>query len=146
MYYFSDYTINIHKKSHKNILISYIGHVTLNYVKSLDLFINNANEYTEESNGNKYLMQVPTDESKDKLKENEKILRKIKNLINNDSDDFDKKYMKIKFSSDDDLPLKKTLEFYYIIIIIKIAKWRQQILSTSSLRWLFVQVSWSRYW
>ena len=37
MYYFSDYTINIHKKSHKNILISYIGHVTLNYVKSLDL-------------------------------------------------------------------------------------------------------------
>ena len=63
-------------------------------------------------------MQVPTDESKDKLKENEKILRKIKNLINKDSDDFDKKYMKIKFSSDDDLPLKKTLEFYYIIIII----------------------------
>ena len=36
--------------------------------------------------------------------------------INNKSDDYDEKYMKIKFNSDDDLPLKKTLELHNIII------------------------------
>ena len=33
----------------------------------------------------------------------------------NNSDDYDEKYMKIKFNSDDHLPLKQTLEFYNII-------------------------------
>ena len=39
------------------------------------LLIKNANGYSEESNGNKYLTLVPTDKSKDKLKNYElKIL------------------------------------------------------------------------
>ena len=47
---------------------------------------------------------------------------KVKALItstNNSSDDYDEKYMKIKFHSDDDLPLKKTLELYDIMIVVR---------------------------
>ena len=52
---------------------------------------------------------VPTDESKDALKRYEKIRNKIKDLIrstNNNSDDYYKKYMKIKFNLDNGLPPK----------------------------------------
>ena len=67
--------------------------------------------YIEESNGNKYLTLVPADVSKGTLKKYEELWDKIRNLIrstSNNSDDYDNKYMKIKFNSDDDdLPLKK---------------------------------------
>ena len=52
----------------------------------------------------------------------EKKWRKIKDLIrsiNNNSDDYEVKYMKIKFSSNDDLPLKRTLELHKIIIVVR---------------------------
>ena len=63
----------INRQLYKNILIHYIRYVT---VKSLScikiislnplyLFIDKINGYTEESNGNKYLMLVPTVDSKD---------------------------------------------------------------------------------
>ena len=61
---------------------------------------------------------VPTDKSRDKLKENENILRKVQDLIrsiNNNSENYDEKFVKIKFNSDNDLPLKKTLALYDII-------------------------------
>ena len=35
--------------------------------------------------------------------------------VANNSDNFDEKFMKIKFNSDDDLPLKKTLELYNVV-------------------------------
>ena len=47
---------------------------------------------------------------------------KIKELItstNYNSDEFDGKYMKIKFTSNGDLPLRKTLELHKIIIANK---------------------------
>ena len=37
--------------------------------------------------------------------------------MTNNSDDYDEKYMKIKFNSDDDLPLKITLKFYEMVIV-----------------------------
>ena len=43
----------------------------------------------------------------------EELRSKIRDLIRtitNNSDDFDEKYMKINFNSDNDLPLKKTLK------------------------------------
>ena len=55
---------------------------------------------------------VPTNISKGILKNYEILWRKIKDLIrstNKSQDDYDEIYMKIKFNSDDDLPLKKTL-------------------------------------
>ena len=60
------------KKSYKNILIYYIGYVTIKeYIKlfsvnPLYLIFRYVNEYFEEINGNKYLKLVSTNESKDK--------------------------------------------------------------------------------
>ena len=82
----------------------------------------NAKGYIEESFGNKYLTLVSTDESRDKLKEYEKLWRKMEDLIrsiNDNSDNYDEKYMKIEFNSDFDLPMKKTIEFYDIILVVR---------------------------
>ena len=46
------------------------------------------------------------------------IKNKIK-AINGDECDYGKDYMKIKFNSDDDLPLTKPLRFYLLTIIIR---------------------------
>ena len=70
---------------------------------------------------------VPTDESKDLLRKYKELWNKIKDLIrsiaNNKPDsltyNYDEKYMKIKFDLDDDLPLKRTIEFYNIIIVVR---------------------------
>ena len=59
----------------------YVGHVILNSVKPLYLIMNNKNGYIEESNRNKYVTLIPTDESKDKLEKYEEICSKIKDLI-----------------------------------------------------------------
>ena len=65
---------------------------------------------------------VPIDESKDTLKKHEELWSKIRDLIiskTNNSDDYDEKYAKIKFNSDDNLHLKKSLEFSYMIIVFR---------------------------
>ena len=69
MCYFLNKMINIKilikikrdEKSYKNIIIYYISSTTTNTVKHLYLIINKINEDIEESNGNKYLTLVPTD-------------------------------------------------------------------------------------
>ena len=71
---FNSNDIKIDEKSYKNILIYYIGYVTikdLKYVKinsanPLYLIFNKVNGYFEEINGNKYLTIVPTNESKER--------------------------------------------------------------------------------
>ena len=75
----------------------------------------------EDSNENKYLTVVLTYENKDKLKRYEERWGKIRDLIRSKADnldDYDKKYMEIKFNSDDNLPLNKTLDLCNIIIVI----------------------------
>ena len=65
---------------------------------------------------------IPHDESKDTLKEYEELWSKIKDLIRlitNYSDDYNERYIKIKFGSHDYLPLKEILEFHNIIIVIR---------------------------
>ena len=57
------------------------------------------NGYFEEINGNKYLTLFPTNQSKEKIK------AKTKN-----SEDCNKKYIKIKFNWDDKLPLNKWIK------------------------------------
>ena len=57
---------------------------------------------------------VPTNEGKDALKKYKELWDKIRDLIRsttNKTDYYVKKYMKIKFNSDSNLPLKKTLYF-----------------------------------
>ena len=78
-------------------------------VNPLYLIFRYVNGYFEEINGNEYLTLVPTNESEEKIKK----LIKIKDLfrsITKISDAYDEKYLKIKFDTDDDLPLKKTTE------------------------------------
>ena len=73
--------IKIHGKSYKIILICYIGYVTTKdskYVKIYSvnpfyLIFRNVNRYFEEINKNKYLMLVPTNESKEKIKKHEEL-------------------------------------------------------------------------
>ena len=55
-------------------------------------------------------MLVSTDESKDMLKRYEELGKKFKDLIRstaNNSDNYDEKYLEIKFNSVDSLPLNK---------------------------------------
>ena len=57
--------------------------------------------YFEEINGNEYLTLVPANENKEKIKKYEELWSKIRDLIGSItkiSDEYDKKYMKIKFN------------------------------------------------
>ena len=48
-------------------------------------------------------------------------MSKVRDLIRSltkDSDDYDKKYMKIKFKSDDELPQNKTIEIFTMAIVV----------------------------
>ena len=72
-----------------------------NRVNPLYLIIKTVNGYFEERNGNKYLTLVPTNQSKDILKKYEELWNKTRGLIrsiSNSSDNYDEKYMKIKFN------------------------------------------------
>ena len=54
----------------------------------------------------------------------EELGSKIRNLIRSitkNSNDFDEKYMKIKFNSDENLPLNKTIEFLSMTIDVRAA-------------------------
>ena len=67
--------IKIDKKSFENIIIYYIGFVTIknlsyiniNSINLLYLIINKVDGYIEEGNGSKYLTLVSTDKNKDTL-------------------------------------------------------------------------------
>ena len=49
-------------------------------------------------------------------------IRDLIRLITNNSDDYDEKYIKIKFNSDDDLPLKKMLKLFFFMKTINITR------------------------
>ena len=59
-------------------------------------------------------------------------LKSIRSITKN-SDDSNEKYMKIKFNSDDELPLKKTVEIPTIAIVV-----RALFLKTKNIIWKFV--------
>ena len=112
--------INIDEKSYKSILTYYNNYETTNSVKPLYLTINKINGYIEENNKHKYLTQVLLIKAKIDRKKYEELWSKIRDLIRStsiNSDDYDKRYMKIKFNSTDNIPLNKTLELYKMIIV-----------------------------
>ena len=88
----------------------------------LYLRIAHANGYIEEINENEYLVFDSTNENKELLKKYNDvfngIIDKIKK-ISNDECDYEKDYMKIKFNSDDNLPLNKPLKFHNMTITIR---------------------------
>ena len=121
--------LKIDKKSYKDIGIYNIGYITkkkiddcinINSVNPLYLNITHSNGYIEEKGVNKYLVFDSTDENKELLKKYifNAIRDKIKEINSNDCD-YEKHYMKIKFNSDDDVPLNKSLKFTLMTITIR---------------------------
>ena len=123
--------LKIDRKSYKNIGIYNIGYITIKKiddceniysVNPLYLLVNHTSEYIEEKNENKYLIFDSTDENKDLLKKCNDVWSGIKNkieAISSDQWDYEKDCMKIKFNSDDDLPLNKSLKFNSMTINIR---------------------------
>ena len=86
------------------------------------LIIPHANGYIEEKGVNKYLIFDSTDENKELLKKYNDVWNGIKIKIEEISSgecDYEKDYMKIKFNSNDDLPLNKPLKFHLMTITIR---------------------------
>ena len=55
-------------------------------------------------------------------KKHEEMWSKIRDLIRsitNNSDDYDEKYMKVKFKLDDKLPLNKALKLCNVIVVVR---------------------------
>ena len=80
------------------------------------------NGYFEEFNENEYLTLVPTNKNIDTIRKYEELWSKIRDLIRSitkNLDDYDKKYMKIKFNFDDKLPLNKRIEIHATTIVVK---------------------------
>ena len=120
----------IRQKTYKNLDIYNIGYVTIkkigygydiSSVNPLYLRINDANGYIEKINEDKYLVFDDTDENKELLRYDDVfngIMDKIKK-IDDDWLEYAKDYMKIRFSSDDNLPLNKPLTFYNMNVTIR---------------------------
>ena len=86
------------------------------------LGITHVNGYIEEKGMDKYLVFDSTDENKELLKKYNDVFNGIKDKIkeiNSNECDYEKDYMKIKFNSDDDLPLNKSLKFTLMTITIR---------------------------
>ena len=85
--------------------------------------INDASEYIEEKGwADKYLVFDLTDKNKELLKKYNDVFNgridKIKKLDDNWLE-YTKDYMKIKFNSDDILPLNKTLKIHTMTVTIR---------------------------
>ena len=84
--------------------------------------INNASGYIEEVNEDKYFVFDDTDENKELLKKYDDVFNRIIDeikKIDNDWLEYTKDYIKIKFNSDDNLPLNKQLKFHTRTVTIR---------------------------
>ena len=112
--------------------IHYIRYVTkkkteyvIDSVNPLYLIINELEGYVEEYNGSKYLTIASTHNNSQVLIDYAKvwngILEQIKKINNSLIKEWDKDYMKIKFDSNNDIPLNKILKFREFTIVIRSA-------------------------
>ena len=126
-YYFFNDTINMKnfdlnqiktdQKSYNNL-----SYVRISSVDPLYLIIDKVDRYIEENNENKYLTLVSTDKSKGTLKKYTELWDKIKDLIRSITKtpgNYSEKYMKIKFNSDNILPLNKILKIRNLTVVVK---------------------------
>ena len=80
--------------------------------------------HIEENNGNKYLIFDSSDENKEVLKKHTELWNGIESkieMINNGECKYGKDLTKIKFDTDDDLPLNRPLNLHMLTIIIRSA-------------------------
>ena len=109
--------LKLDKKSYKDIGIYNIGYITIKKIDDCEniysinplyLLINHSNDSTGE---NKKLLKKYNDVWS-------RIRDKIKEMRSGECD-YEKDYMKIKFNSDDNLPLKKPLKLHNMTITIR---------------------------
>ena len=97
-------------------------YVKINSLNPLHLIIGEVDGYIEEINRNKYLIFGSTDKNKEVLKKytelRDEIKYQIKTRNGGKPGDYDEKYRKIKFNSDDNLRLNKILRLYNLTIIV----------------------------
>ena len=128
---FDSNMLKLDKKLSKDLDIYNIGYVTIkeigsgydiNSVNPLYLRIGNASGYIEEINEDKYLVFDVTGENKNLLQRYDDVFNGIMDKIQKLNDDwleYSKDYMKVKFSSDGNLPLKKPLKFYNMTVTFR---------------------------
>ena len=89
------------------------------------LIIGHVIGHIEEKNENKSLVSDSTDENKEVFKKYTELWDGIKNVIETinggKEGGYDKDFMKIKFDTDDHLPLNKQLKFYALTIVVRSA-------------------------
>ena len=142
IYYFYNNIINIEelnssllkrdKKPYKDIDIYYIGYITIkklddyeniHSVNPLYLTIGKVEGHIEEKNKSKYLVFDSTNENKEALEKYTELSDGIKNEIETinggEKGEYGKDFMKIKFNTDDNLPLNKPLKLHLLTIIVR---------------------------
>ena len=109
--------LKLDKKTSMGLGIYYIGYVTkrpewkINSVNPLYLIINRIDGFIEEKDDNKYLNISNRDKNSDELKKYSEVWNGIKECIEKVRDnegEYDEDFMKIKFNSDDDIPLNSS--------------------------------------
>ena len=79
--------------------------------------------HIEEKNGSKYLVFDSTDENKEVLKKYRELWYGIKNEIETINSgkkvEYGKNFMKVKFNTDDNLPLNEPLKLHLLTIIVR---------------------------
>ena len=118
--------LKIDKKESMDFSIYYIGYVTKNTEYNIDsvnplyLLIRELDGFIYEKEGSKYLNITLTDSNNNVLMKYAEFWKglkdQIKKINNGSVDEYDKDYMKIKFDSDDDLPLNKVIKFHVLTI------------------------------
>ena len=116
---------------YKDLDMYNIGYVTIKKIgdcydvnsgNPLYLRIDNASGYIEEINEDKYLFFDVRYENKELLKRYDDVFNGLIDEIKKIDDDwleYTKNYTRIKFSSDDNLPLNKLLKFYQMTLAIR---------------------------
>ena len=119
---------------YKDIDIYYIGYITpkkiddCENINPLYLIIGKVDGHiesnsVEEKNGMKYVVSDSTDDNKEVLKRYTELWNGIKNeieTINGGKEgEYRKDFMKIKFDTDDNLPLNKRLKLHIVTIIVR---------------------------
>ena len=128
--------LKIDKKPNKNTDIYYIGYITVkdsyyakvNSVNPLYLIISEVNGHIKEKSGSKYVVFDSANENNEVLKKYNELWDRIKNKIETinggitskcSSTEYDEDFMKIKFDSDNNLPLNKKLKLHNMTIVIR---------------------------
>ena len=124
--------LKIDKKNYKEIDIYYIGYVTfkeiancnnINSVNPLYLMIDKMIGHFEEKSGNKYLVLDDVDENKEVSKKYKEVWQGVKKEIETidggEKIEYGKDLKKIRFESNDDLPLNKPIKLLSLTIIIR---------------------------